>query len=131
MMRALAVFCLVLPLAACGFDRARWASGRGVDASDNPRENMVCDAVAAGVAPGTTRARIRYLLGAPDGASPETDRYNVGLEFTSPDEVGLSIVYNSEDVVDRVALRHDWGYEVLRLQVPGTCGGNWGFQIER
>jgi hypothetical protein len=134
-MRALLVLSLVLVLAACGFDRARWAAARGVDASDNPRASMVCDAVAAGVAPGARKANVRALLGAPDFEGEVTDVYEVGLEFTSPDEVSLSIGYGGEGVVERVALRHDWGHEVLRPQVRGTrgarCDGEWGFYTER
>lgn len=128
MRRALLLAVLATLLAGCGFDRARWASGRGADAADNPRADMVCDAVAAGVAPGARKADVRDLLGAPNFEDDVSDVYDIGLEFTSPDEVALSIGYDGDGVVERVALRHDWGHEVLRPQVRGTCGGDWSFQ---
>ena len=50
---------LALLLGGCGFNKAQWAAGRG-------RLDMVCDAVAAGVAPGAEREAVRVLLGLPD-----------------------------------------------------------------
>jgi hypothetical protein len=123
---------LALTLAACepAFDRARWASGRDADEWDNPRESMVCAAIAAGVVPGATREEIRALLGPSDGGSQVSDVYSVGLEFTSPDEVLLSIYYADTNVAQDVMLHHDWGVEYLRQRIPGTCGGNWSFERE-
>jgi hypothetical protein len=91
---------------------------------------MVCAAIAAGVVPGATREEIRELLGPPDSDFTETDIYDVGLEFTSPDEVGLIIYYGDTNVAQDVMLHHDWGHEYLRPRTPGTCGGNWEFQRE-
>jgi hypothetical protein len=136
-MRALLVLSLVLVLAACGFDRARWAAARGVDASDNPRASMVCDAVAAGVVPGATREKVRFLLGPPDEGPPGeehpeiADIYEVGLEYTSPDLILFSVAYGSDDIVDEVVLTHDWGSEYLRPSASGACGGDWSFVRER
>jgi hypothetical protein len=129
-MRALFLLPIIV-LTACepaAFDRERWASGRGADASDNPRESMVCAAIAAGVVPGAKRDEIRELLGPPDGDFAENDIYDVGLEFTSPDEVILSIYYGDQDAAQEVMLHHDWGVEYLRPQTPGTCGGDWAFR---
>jgi hypothetical protein len=92
---------------------------------------MVCDAVAAGLVPGARKRDLRELLGAPDEEYPDTDIYEVGLEFTAPDTVSLSIGYTDDGIVDQVALRHDWGSERLSPRAHGTCGGNWDFQSEQ
>ncbi|MBL8545925.1 MAG: hypothetical protein JNL81_05635 [Hyphomonadaceae bacterium] len=129
-MRALVLFLSVVALTACepAFDRERWASARGADITDSPRGSMVCPTIAAGVVPGATREEIRALLGPPDnGDSGASDVYSVGLEFTAPDEILLSIYYGDTNVVQDVLLHHDWGVEYLRPRTPGTCGGNWSF----
>lgn len=89
---------------------------------------MVCDAVAAGLTPGTHKNDVRELLGPPDGEGEVSDVYEIGLEAFSPDEVVLGISYNSEGIVDEIRLAHDWGHERLRPRFLGTCGGNWSFE---
>jgi outer membrane protein assembly factor BamE (lipoprotein component of BamABCDE complex) len=60
-------FALLVSLSACGgFDKEKWASGKGNYSGKNPRTDMVSDAEAAGVKVGATRAQVRDLLGAPD-----------------------------------------------------------------
>lgn len=119
---------LLLVVASCGFNSARWAAARGINAGDNPRAAMVCDAVAAGLQPGARKDEIRALLGAPDSEGPTADVYEVGLEFTAPDLIVLGIQYDDAGaVVETVTLGHDWGFETLQRSVPGSCGDNWAF----
>jgi hypothetical protein len=108
MLLTLALFPL-LCLAACGepaFDKARWASGRGVYDADSPRQGMVKDVERAGVVAGAARAHVRELLGAPDATERNKDTYFLGRTAYAPDYHTLVITYDERDVVVSVVVAY-------------------------
>jgi outer membrane protein assembly factor BamE (lipoprotein component of BamABCDE complex) len=94
---------LLVSLSACGgFDKEKWASGKGDYSEKNPRAWMVSDAKAAGVKVGASRASIRDLLGEPDGTDPTGDVWALGFGGYSMDPQSLSIDYDKNNIANKV-----------------------------
>ncbi len=98
---------LLAALSACGsssvaFDKEKWASGKGNIKGTNPRISMVSDAEAAGVKVGSTRTKIRALLGEPDGTGPRGDSWRLGRSGYAPDYETLKVKYDENEIVIKV-----------------------------
>jgi hypothetical protein len=94
---------LFLAASACsGFDTAKWASGKGNHAGENPRMAMLDAAEAAGVRVGANRTAVRALLGAPDGSSPALDIWYLGRSAYAPDYQTLEVSYDDKAIVTLV-----------------------------
>jgi outer membrane protein assembly factor BamE (lipoprotein component of BamABCDE complex) len=94
---------LLVSLSACGgFDKEKWASGKGNYSGKNPRTDMVSDAEAAGVKVGATRAQVRDLLGAPDSSDTAVDIWYLGQSTYAPDYTTLDVYYNEKAIVTKI-----------------------------
>jgi hypothetical protein len=96
-------FVLLVSLSACGgFDKQKWASGKGDYSHKNPRASLVSNAEEAGVKVGASRASIRALLGKPDGTGPSGDSWALGFGGYSTDPRYLNIDYYKNKIATKV-----------------------------
>lgn len=107
--RLLGAWCVALTLALAGaaagyrlthldkaFDPAAWRAERGNPARDNPRAGMVPLLTRADLLkPGTRRAEVVALLGEPEQAFNNMDRYALGMASYGIDQEAFQIVYQN------------------------------------
>jgi hypothetical protein len=97
---------LLISLSACGgFDKEKWASGKGNITPENPRGSLVSDAEEAGVKVGATRESIRALLGEPDSKGPGGDSWALGFANYSMDPQHFAVDYDENDIATKVYIR--------------------------
>jgi hypothetical protein len=91
-------------LSSCGganmaFDKAKWASEKGNYSGENARSAMITSLDQAGVVKGTSRERVREILGPPDGFTGNQDNWYIGRSPAGPSFETFTIVYNSNGIM--------------------------------
>lgn len=93
-----------LGLSSCGganmaFDKAKWAAEKGNYSGDNARSGMITSLDKAGVVKGTTRDKVREILGMPDGFEGNHDNWYIGRSPAGPSFEIFTIIYDSNDIM--------------------------------
>jgi hypothetical protein len=91
-------------LSSCGgtnmaFDKAKWAAEKGNYSGDNARSGMITSLDKAGIVKGTSRDKIREILGTPDGFEGNQDNWYIGRSPAGPSFEIFTIVYSSNNVM--------------------------------
>ncbi len=81
------------------FDRAKWDTGKGIYAENNPRLSIVDGAISKGVKAGTTRATVIRIIGNPDEVGVNTATWFLGLNGMVPDPLTLVVTFDANDIV--------------------------------